>query len=167
MHWKTKGQLAGLALLAGAFMSVNGAMIYAGSAGPAAPPTQYVAHSIDISGAEAVAKSKFQGFLAHIDTNAVSHAAVKVATGPSDAAVWVTEFQPTAKGFAGTVVSDGAIYRAGDVIAFSTHQVRDWSFIGRDGKLCGNYITRALLPHLPNAQAVQVATVLSTIPAPW
>lgn len=174
MRWRTKVRLsATLALVGATFLANigNGA-----SADDVGPTVTIQANHAAMTDAEAAARRHFDQFLSHVlqPDGATGHgAAVKIAvpTGDGHAEVlWVTPFaQTSAHGFMGLYANPPqsiAGAEIGDAVAFDRAQVRDWSFVGVDTKLYGSFTTRVLLPHIPQADAAQIAAVLSDLPIP-
>lgn len=174
MLWRTKVRLSASTVLVGAFLAANAGDIAV--AEETVPIVQLQANHAAMSDAEAAARRHFDRFLTHVlqdDGTARSDAAVKIAipTGSGHVEViWITPFATLGQAsFLG--VLDNAprsIPNAteGDAIRFTRDQVRDWSFVGPDAKLYGSYTTRVLLPHLEQAQAAQIAAILSDVPRP-
>lgn len=174
MRWRTKVRLSAILCLIGATVVANiGQGVAADEPGPV---VQLAAGDAAMSDAEAAARRHLDTFLGHVlreDGAAIEGAAVKIAipTGGAHAEViWVTPFAQTSdNGFLGILANtprhiEGA--SAGDAVAFSRDQVRDWSFFGEDARLYGSFTTRVLLPHIPRSEAAKIAMVLSDVPLP-
>ncbi len=159
MDWRTKGRLAGVAVLFASFVSAN-APTLAGPAVVGEPAVQnFARQTVLLQDAEIAARHQFEGFVGHVlEGGSGQEAAIKVAADGHS--VWVRDVARKGHVFIGRS-------ETGTLLTFSNDQVRDWSFIGKNGKLYGSYSTRALLVHLPEAQANQISAVLSDIPTAW
>lgn len=182
MHWKTRGRIAGFALLAVSFVSANAGFSSAprsADAAPGAGSALSAGHAdFDMSAAELNARRHLDRFFAQVLDGrgaASSDAAVKVALPLPDggtALLWIAPFAPDGERFVGVLTPqqrDVGDYRVGDLIAFGRDQVRDWSFFGEDGKMYGSYTTRVLLAALDPAMTAGIADILSDepLPADW
>lgn len=180
MNIRTKGRIAGLAMLGAAFIATNAFP----STGPvnAAQGGNVVLFPHDdtrMSIAQDTAQKHFSRFLDHVMNDAGqarADAAVKVAIPlEGDAGtevIWVTPFAARDGLFIGALANEPRFLTgltSGDVIAFDGGQVRDWSFYGQDGKMYGSYTTRVILADLGPAQAAQIRALLSAdpLPADW
>ncbi len=174
MRWRTKVRLSATLCLIGATVVAN--LGQGAAADETGPVVQLAANHAAMSDAEAAARRHLDTFLAHVlmeDGATIEGAADKIAipTGGAHAdVIWVTPFARTSTdGFLGLFANtpqhiSGA--SAGDAVAFSRDQVRDWSFFGEDAKLYGSFTTRVLLPHIPQTEAARIAMVLSDVPLP-
>lgn len=177
MHFRTKGRIAGLAMLSVAFLATNAFP----STGPVrAAASDEVALFSDgdsrMNAAQVTALETFSRFLDHVLDDqglARADAAVKVAlplegdTGTE--VIWVTPFARRDGLFVGALANEPRFLTglaAGDVIAFDAGQVRDWSFYGTDGKMYGSYTTRVILADLAPDQAARIRDMLSAEPLP-
>lgn len=99
-------------------------------------------------------------------------AAVQVAIPTNDATyevIWITPFAQNGDHFIGLLAnkpSNLVGLKAGDAVKFSAEQVRDWYFIGRNGRIFGSYTTRAMLDDLDADQAEMISSMLSDSPVP-
>ena len=176
MNTRLKGRVAGLVLLGAAFFATNA---YPG----VAPGTALGSHrtvtfaAIDsrMSVAQDAARRYLARFLEHVldeNGNARVDGAVKVALPAGDdqeEVIWVTPFAQRGGGFIGALANEPQVvlgHSAGEVISFDRGQVRDWMFIGHDGKMYGSYTTRVILPELDPAHAAQIQAMLSDAPTP-
>lgn len=175
MHWKTKGRLAGIALLACSFVSANGTLVF-GKAAASDPVVKLVSFNPTIAEAEATARAQFADFLEFVaaDQTPQSVATIKIAVPTDDGTeevIWVENISDINGVLIGRVTEPSRPLRLSknDAIALSPEQVRDWSYVGPNGKLFGNYTTRALLPTLSPDSAARIAAVLSVnpLPADW
>lgn len=177
MHIRTKGRIAGLAMMSAAFLATNAFP----STGPVRTSTgeDVVVFSDDdlrMSTAQDTAQKHFSRFLDHVlndQDQARADAAVKVAVPLEGEAgtevIWVTPFARRDGLFIGALANEPRFLTglvAGDVIAFDGGQVRDWSFYGPDGKMYGSYTTRVILADLAPEQAARIRALLSTNPLP-
>ncbi len=173
MNWKTRGRLAGLTLLTVSFVSAN----IGYSAGPArAGSGEPVIHAASIDAAPGdLARIHLTQFLDYSlnDNQALrSGVGMKVALEAGDGgtvSIWVTPID-TAEGRVMGRVADApeglSVVGEGDVVAFEQDQVQDWYFIGRNGRMYGNYTTRALLAGMSSGAAAQLRATLSLTPTP-
>ncbi len=176
MHWKIKGRIAGILLLAGSFVSANHDLIAGrAAAGDGDPVVSFANDDPTMNQAQSEAISHLDQFMSLVMQNngvARGDAAIKVAMptdGAGDEVIWVTPFAIHNGAFLGRLANEPQAlpkYRAGDTVHFIREQVRDWSFMGPEGKIYGSYTTRALLPHLDPNQAAEIALLLSDNPLP-
>ena len=177
MHIRTKGRIAGLAMLGAAFLATNA---FPGNAPVNAAVREDVLLFSDgdarMNAAQDTAQQHFSRFLDYVmddQGRARADAAVKVALPLEGEAgtevIWVTPFASRDGKYIGALANEPHFLTglaAGDVIAFDGTQVRDWSFYGPDGKMYGGYTTRVILADLTPAQAAQIRALLSTDPLP-
>lgn len=177
MNWKTRGRIAGLAIVATSFISANADQ----TIGPAAagadndPVVEFTNSDTAMNAAQEQARRHLDRFLSLVLDNdgiARDDAAVKVAVpvgGDNVEVIWITPF----------AVQDGMVIGAlaneprdisgvhlGDVMTFAPDQVRDWAFTGPDGRLYGSYTTRIMLDDLDPGRAAEIALLLSPDPVP-
>lgn len=176
LHWKNRGRLFGISLLAISFVNANAGY----SAGPAVaasgdPVIDYSTSDSAMNLAQAEARQHLERFFSHViadDGLAREDAAVKIAL-PTDGqdveVIWVTPFGRAETGFVGVLANapvrvDGL--ELGDVVRFDEHQVRDWYYFGRDGQMYGSFTTRVMLSDMSPTAAAQVSGILSETPLP-
>lgn len=176
MRIRAKGRVAGLAILGLAFVANNvnpavGSAVAAGgtSGNPMGGILQSPAGPID---AKSDAQRHLRRFVEHVVDNS-GHvrfdASVRIAVTHPDGQeglIWVTpaaEINGIYKGRA------SAGERRSELVTFGIAQVRDWTFIGTDGRMYGNFTTRAALGNLDAAQAAPIVALLSAdaVPVGW
>lgn len=174
MNWKMRGRVFGLGLLAVNFVAANAGY----SVGPAqasvkAPTIKAQSHIAALTKSQILAQGQFSQFLDHVlhdDENGTS--AIKIALpqdGGTEILVWVKPTGLSDDRYSGTMVPDRNAVGAqvsNASVAFDVEQVRDWSFIGKNGKMYGNYLTREMLPDMAPKTARQIALVLAPTPVP-
>lgn len=177
MHIRTRGRIAGLALLCAAFVATN-AFPSTGPVSAATSDTVVMFSESDarMNAAQDAALTHFSRFLDHVleaSGQARADAAIKVALPlEGDAGtevIWITPFAERDGLFIGALANEPRFLTgltAGDVVSFDASQVRDWSFYGPDGKMYGSYTTRVILADLEPDQAAQIRALLSTQPLP-
>ena len=176
MNTRLKGRMAGIVLLGDAFFATNAyPSVAPGTALGNQDTIKFAATDGRMNAAQDAARRHLTRFLNHVlddDGNARVDAAVKVALPADDdqeEIIWVTPFARRDGGFIGALSNDPQLvteHTAGEVISFSRDQVRDWLFIGRDGKMYGSYTTRVILPELDPDHAAQIQAMLSAAPTP-
>ena len=177
MHIRTRGRIAGLAMLGAAFIATNAFP----STGPVNASTgdavvTFSENDARMSAAQDAALKHFSRFLDHVlddSGQARSDAAIKVALPlEGDAGtevIWVTPFARQGSLFIGALANEPRFLTGlatGDVISFDAGQVRDWSFYGPDGRMYGSYTTRVILADLEPSRAEQLRALLSHDPLP-
>ena len=174
MHWKTRGRALGVLILAGLFTSAN-SDLFATTAAAGDPVVQLTAGNAAMSDAEAAARRHVDRFFTRVmnaEGTTRDDASIKVAIpthGQNAEVIWVDTITRHEGGFLGRLANTPRGLPdlfLGDTVFFTDDQIRDWSFVGQDGKLYGSYTTRALLPHLTTDQAARIAAILSTRPTP-
>lgn len=174
MHWKIRSRLCAGAILAGAFVLANPALFAAGTAQGSTASTRRADEGA-IRSAEASARQHLNRFLEYAldeDGKAMDGASVRMAVARSGAIekIWVSSFASSGGDrFIGRVSSapkDVRSLRIGDTIGFSQRDILDWSLVGADGKISGNYTIRALLPQIAPGRAAAIAATLSDTPVP-
>ena len=176
MNTRLKGRLAGIVLLGAGFFATNAyPSVSPGATLGTAGTAPYAATDTRMNAAQDTARRHLTRFLDHVlddDGNARADAAVKVALvagGDQEEIIWVTPFARRDGGFIGALANDPQVAterRVGEVISFDQTQVRDWLFIGHDGKMYGSYTTRVILPELDPDHAAQIQAMLSDAPTP-
>ncbi len=83
------------------------------------------------------------------------------------ALAWVERVHIAGDGFVGRPL--GQDLGLGEAVEFTLDQVIDWSEVGHDGRMHGNFTARALMETLPDYRAALIATTLSLdlYPADW
>ena len=177
MHIRTRGRIAGLAMLGAAFVATN-AFPSTGPVNAAAPDkvVMFTDGDARMNAAQNAALKHFSRFLEHVlndNGQARPDAAIKVALPlEGDAGtevIWVTPFARNDGLFIGALANEPRFLSglaAGDVISFDGSQVRDWSFYGPDGRMYGSYTTRVILADLDPSRAEQLRALLSLEPLP-
>lgn len=177
MHIRTRGRIAGLAMLGAAFIATN-AFPSTGPVNASADATVVMVSDTDLrmNAAQDAALEHFSRFLDHVlepGGQARADAAVKVAL-PLDGdagteVIWVTPFARQDGLFIGALANAPQFLSglaAGDLVSFDATQIRDWSFHGPDGRIYGSYTTRVILADLEPARAHQIRALLSSTPLP-
>ena len=166
MHTKTVGRLTGVMVLAVAFVAVNSNAPFAVTAAEATEVV--VPFNADADRSHHDAQAHLDTFFDFALSPAAAHATPQVQVALGSGLVWVEPVAETADGFSGAILEDGAQTR-GAVVQFARDDVRDWTFVGRNGKIYGGFQTRARLPHLSAQKAAPIRAVLasSTVPAHW
>lgn len=166
MHTKTVGRLAGIAALAAAFVAVNSNAPFAVTAAEATEVNVPFDAAADRSHEDA--QAHFDRFFAFAVSPSAARATPQVQIELGTELVWVAPVAQTADGFSGVILTDGAL-ESGDTVAFTRNDVRDWTFVGRSGKIYGSFQTRARLPHLSRQKAAPIRAVLasSVVPVDW
>lgn len=179
IHWKIRGRIFGVAILAMSFINANaGYSIGPAEAGSGDGVIEYRDTDRDMNAAQAQARIHLPAFLEavmHEDGMARDDAGVKVAVPIENGGhevIWVSPFGQKDGKFIGRLANEPNQmpgYHVGDVITFDSTQVRDWFFTGSDGKMYGSFTTRVMLKHMRPAAAAQISQVLSAnaIPANW
>ena len=172
MNWKMRGRVFGLVLLSVNFVAANAGY----SVGPAqAGPSDTQSRLTAIATAEEQARVHLATFLDFaLDDNgrARPNAALKITMagyGGNEETIWITPFAIRDGRYVGLLANEPKSIDAkhvGDAVAFEAAQVRDWYFIGDDGKMYGSYTTRAILPEMAPKTARQIAQILSPTPTP-
>lgn len=80
--------------------------------------------------------------------------------------VWITPFAVDDDAFYGAPANPTASSSPTELITFDRSQVVDWSFVGQDGLMYGNFATRLVLHTVLPSQAAEIAAILSDSPAP-
>ena len=133
-----------------------------------------------IVAAEAQAQASLPKFLIEVvgpDGYALQTTALKVAfdtVNPEEAgmvseAIWVSPWGMSQGQFRGLLANEPLALgdlKAGDVVDFTQDQISDWSFVGDDGKLYGNYTTRVIVTQMPPDDAAPIIQMLSAEPVP-
>ena len=166
MHTKTVGRLAGVAALAAAFVAVNSNAPFAVTAAEATEVV--VPFDAEADRSHEAAQAHLDRFFAFALSSAAARATPQVQIELGAKVFWVEPVAHGADGFSGVLIGDGAS-TPGETVTFTRSDVRDWTFVGRSGKIYGSFQTRARLPHLSAQKAAPIRAVLasSTIPAHW
>lgn len=165
--WRRRGRLAGILLLALNTLAMNGIAAARTGLEPAPEPAQ----TIDFTAHQAAARVHLDHFFQFVLDDfgvARKQAAVRVALPTTDGRqrlVWLTPFVVEGDHYLGADGSTGSGENSG-LIPFERAQVVDWSFIGEDGRLFGNFTTRLMLHTLQAERAAEIAALLSDTPAP-
>ena len=166
-YWRRRGRHAGFLLLACSTFAMNG--IAAARTGLPALPEP--AQAIDFTAPQVAARVHLDHFFHYVlDDFGVAQkgAAVRVALPTTEGRqrlVWLTPFIAQDGGYLGADDTTGSGENSG-LIPFERSQVVDWSFIGEDGRLFGNFTTRLMLHTLQAERAAEIAALLSESPAP-
>ncbi len=87
-----------------------------------------------------------------------------------DEIIWVSGFSRNTEGrYIGYLANEPNHMpgkQVGSKVRFTAHQIRDWGYFGKDGKLFGHYTTRVLLKTMPQDQAEPILDLLSDHPVP-
>ena len=167
ISWQLRGRGFAWAILAVSAFSANGIA----SARTGEPPEQSQA-APEFTETQAAARAHLDQFFQAVmgeDGVAQMDAAVRVALPSLEGRhilVWITPFAVDDDAFYGAP-GDAAL-SAGPVelITFERSQVVDWSFVGQDGLMYGNFATRLILHTVLPSQAAEIAALLSDSPAP-
>ncbi len=165
--WRRRGRLAGLLLLAANTLAMNSIAAARTGEPPLPDPTQ----TIDFATHQVAARVHLDHFFQFVLDDfgvARKEAAVRVALPSTDGRqrlVWLTPFVVQGDQYLGADGSTGSGENSG-LIPFDRSQVVDWSFIGEDGRLFGNFTTRLMLHTLQAERAAEIAALLSETPAP-
>ena len=163
MHWKLRGRIAGTLLFAAMFVSANFPNAGSATAGDPAPRLQ----KANLQETDAASRRTVDRFLAistGTDATPLQSASAKIELSDREGntkSLWVSTLKKQ-----GNLYTGRAAGSEKTTVTFHKHQIRDWSFVGRDGKIYGNYTTRSLLPSLQPQQATQIAIALSKTPTP-
>ncbi|MBT8414228.1 MAG: DUF2314 domain-containing protein [Boseongicola sp.] len=176
MNWKMRGRVFGLALLTVNFVAANaGYSVGPAQAGSSDPNHATQARLTAIASAEDQARvhlSTFLDFALDDKGRARPNAALKITLagyGGDEETIWITPFAKRDGRYVGLLANEPKSTDAkhvGDAVAFEAAQVRDWYFIGDDGKMYGSYTTRAILPEMAPKTARQISQILSPTPTP-
>ena len=142
------------------------------------PITEFSTQDERMNAAMDTAKATLPRFLANMtdaEGYALPNTSVKAAfpTGNGAEIIWITPFVwDGSTEMAGVLANQPNFMgdlNAGDVVDFQVDMVRDWSLIGQDGTMWGNYTTRVMLPDLDSATATSLAARLADdpVPADW
>ena len=163
INWRTRGRLAGFAILALASLSANDH-----AAARTGLPIATDDHArFDFTAPQAAARAHLGLFFKAVLTeNSVSDqgAAVRIAVPLPDGRhelVWVTDFRHDNGQLNGVSARNAARH-----MQFDQSQIVDWSLVSADGRMYGNYSTRLVLQTVLPAHAQQIASILTEAPTP-
>ena len=165
--WQLRGRCFAWAILAVSAISANG--IASARTGELPRHDQIAPEFTETQAAARVHLDQF--FQAVMDEDGVAQmgAAVRVALPAAEGRhvlVWITPFAVDNGAFFGApgdaTLSTGPV----ELITFERSQVVDWSFVGQDGLMYGNFATRLILHTILPSQAAEIAALLSDNPAP-
>ena len=164
-NWRYRGRVAGVAFLMLATVSANS---YAATR--SGEPFSGHGGKIALTAQQAAARAHLDLFLRNVvgkDQSPSSEAAVRIsvrsdADGPR--LLWVTDVFQSGSQFSG--VQAGHSANPARIVHFERTQIVDWSFVGSDGRMYGNYGTRLVLATVNPTQAHQIAAILSENPTP-
>jgi len=168
MNWIWRGRLAGLMLLAVSFVAANAGTDPTGRT----PGPDDTAARLDRASAEA--RLSLPDFLALVINRRgiASEAAVKVAMPTPEGGteeIWITPFGIRDGDLVGLLATQPEHLHGRlryDTVVFRRDQVRDWSYIGGDGRIYGSFAARALVADLGLPRNAAMRRLLSDSPLP-
>ncbi|MDA8586224.1 hypothetical protein N9L47_08085 [Rhodobacteraceae bacterium] len=168
LSWRQRGRRFAWALLAISAVSANS--IAAARTNSFPEPDQ--PSTLQFTATQAAARVHLDRFFQAVlvdDGLARMNAAVRVALPAPDGRqilVWITPFIAENGGYLGVPDGETAGNGAAELVSFNRSQIVDWSFVGDDGRIYGNFATRLMLHTVLPAQAGEIASILSESPAP-
>lgn len=168
ISWRSRGRWFAWAILSVSALSANG--IAAARTGDLLEVDQIATPRLtDTQVAARVHLDQFFQSVLGDDGIARMGAAVRVALPAPNGRhilVWITPFAENDGQYHGALGGTTGTIDVADLITFERSQVVDWSFVGQDGLMYGNFATRFMLHTVSSAQAAEIAAILSDSPAP-
>ena len=167
ISWQLRGRRFAWAILAVSALSANG--IASARTGELPEQDQATPEFTETQAAARVHLDQFFQAVMGEDGVAQMGAAVRVALPTPEGRhilVWITPFAVDDDAFYGAPGDPSLSAGPVELITFDRSQVVDWSFVGQDGLMYGNFATRLILHTVLPSQAAEIAALLSDSPAP-
>ncbi len=168
LSWRSHGRRFAWAILSISTLSANGIAVARTGAQPEPDQTSAPEFTEPQVAARVHLDQFFQSVLGD-DGVARMGAAVRVALPAPEGRhilVWITPFAVDGDQYYGAAGGTAGTVNTSELITFDRAQVVDWSFVGQDGLMYGNFATRLILHTVLPAQAAEIAAILSDSPAP-